>query len=268
MNKFSTYLSLILASFCIPPSVTQAMARLDNNGNYGLPNGWFINLEGGAAWPYMPNFLKVPNGAPIITGFGLDDLTTNSPTNGILQVTGGYKFLHDSWWFPGVAVGVRYQHFFSDNVNGQISQYSLPQFTNYLYSFNISADVVSVNAKIDLFNVDRFFPYFDVGIGAAFNNANNYNETPLFGVIPRISPAFVNNSQTNFAWNIGGGLDFLITPRLTISLGYDYQFLGAMQTGSGVGSWAGTNLNLGNYGANVITAGFTYFTDSVVYAEK
>lgn len=263
MTKFLSYVILTLATLC---SVTHAaQIKTPPVIPYSLlPHGWLLNIDGGAAWPYVHKDLYVRNGASIASGLGLDHFTGNSPTNGMIGAMAAYKWVWGCSWFPGISLGVRYQHFFSDSVQGYIDQFGLIMFRNYQYSFDISADLISLYSKLDIFYVDKFFFYIDGGVGAAFNHAGNFSETALPGVIPRISPAWGPHDQTNVAYTIGAGLDYLLTQQLTLNVGYDYQNLGRMHTGNGVGAWSGTVLGIGDYKANTIFGGLTYFFDRVV----
>lgn len=245
MQKNTSYLTLALTFFSLSA--------------HALPYGWFGNVDIGNAWPYITRDFEVPNLVPIAGGFSFDEYTTNSPANAVFAVMAGYKWLHDCWWFPGLAVGVRYQHYDEDSVEGHIKLSALSQFTNYSYSVDISADLVGIYAKLDLFYIDRFLPYLDAGIGAGFTHTNNYIEVAEANVVPRMSPAFTNHTQNNFAYNVGAGLDFLLTRQLIVSVGYDFQYLGPMRTGNGIGPWSGIFFSLDNYKANEVFAGLTYF---------
>lgn len=264
MTQFRLYVRLTFAVLCSVVHSTQAGTLGRVSPASLLPHDWFVTVEGGAAWPYIHKDLFVANGAPIASGLGYDHFTGNSPDNGMVSVQGGYQWIWGCAWFPGISLALRYQHFFTNSVQGYIDQYGLILFRNYQYSFDISADLISIYSKLDIFYVDKFFFFVDAGLGAASTRAGNFSEVPLTNVTPRVSPAWQNRNQTNFSYTVGAGMDFFLTPKITLTAGYDFQNLGRMHLGNGVGTWSGTELGIHNYKANVIYGGVTYFFDRVV----
>lgn len=231
--------------------------------NINLTGSWLIGADIGIVSPTFNDSITVPNGSNYAAPENVDLYTTNvGSTPPLLGALIGYRWQRDETLFPATLLALRYQHLFSQNIKGQILQYSLPEFTNYNYTWDLNTNVVSLYSKIDIAQYKRFMPYFALGLGAAINNATAYQETALSGVTPRISPAFASKTQTQFAYNVGAGVDFLLTPKWIISLGYDYQSFGDLSSGAGQSTWAATQLSLGRVATNTATIGISYLIDN------
>ncbi|MCX7117759.1 MAG: outer membrane beta-barrel protein [Legionellales bacterium] len=250
---FSTIVSANATSTPTAPALTM-----------GPASGWFATIQGGALWTNSSDSMTVSNGSPYPPPLNVDHYSVNgNQTSGVIAVLGGYQWRHQGEWIPAYSLALRYQHFFNASLNGVVTQYSLPQFANYNYTWNVDSNLISLYSKIDLFQYGRFTPFFDVGVGAAINHTSDFNETALSGVTPRISPAFQSNSQTSFTYNLGLGVDFAVTSQWSVSVGYDYQYFGAIKSGPGLTTWSADRLSLGNLQGNMVTAGLTYYFDDM-----
>jgi opacity protein-like surface antigen len=233
------------------------------NSTTELNGNWYIGADAGLIWSKFNNKMTVNNGSnyPAPENVDLYSMNDHEQTPPMIALSGGYRWQRDQTWIPGYSLGLRYQHLFAQNLTGTIQQYSLAEFNNYTYNWETSADVLSLYSKVDLFQYKRVMPYIDAGIGTSFNNASIYKETALTGVTPRISPSFQSQTQSNFAYNVGAGIDVLLSPQVIVSVGYDYQSYGSMASGNGQSTWSGTQLNLGNLASNTALLSVTYLTD-------
>ena len=105
-------------------------------------------------------------------------------------------------------------------------------------------------------------PYLGLGLGVASNSTTTYTESPLSGVTPRVSPAFAARTNNNFTYNVGAGLDYKISYRSILSLGYEFQNLGRIQSDYGASTWSTDLLNLGTYTSNAVLLNFCYLFDN------
>ena len=64
-------------------------------------------------------------------------------------------------------------------------------------------------------------------------------------VTPRVSPGFSSTNEAHFIYSLGTGVDFVHQDAM-VSVGYEYQQLGQVVTGSGAGSWSGQQLRFSN----------------------
>lgn len=223
---------------------------------------WFVGTELDLLWPNVNDRMTVPNGSNFPPPENLDNYSISKPSNQpMLALSAGYRWQRNQALIPAYALALRYQHLFSQNLQGEIQQYSLNEFNNYTYTWDMNLDVLSLNSKINLFKYQRIMPYIDAGIGASFNQSETYREQALPGITARDSPSFASHTQTEFAYNAGAGIDLIVTNQLLLSLGYDYQSFGHLRSGSGQSTWTGTSLKLGNFTTNTILLGLTYQID-------
>lgn len=219
---------------------------------------WFIAVGSGASFPTSKGSLFIDNGSDFPAPYDTDIYTTKQPTGALINVAAGRRWARASQWFPAFSLGVLYQHNFIGNVHGTVIQYSLPEFTNYNYHWDLSSDLLLASAKVNVYAQNRFSPYVTAGLGGAFNHAG-YSETALPGVTPRISPNFSGNTN-QFAYNVGAGIDFQATNNIILNVGYLYQNVGDIST-QGSGTWLGTSFGLDNYEFNEVLGGVTYLFD-------
>lgn len=241
------------------PSMPKILPSLEKKDN------WFMRGDIGWLWPQLNDSLTANNGSGYPAPQNVDAYSASMNSQTMLAIVAGYRWYNDRTWLPARALALRYQHFFSQNINGRVTQYSLPQFNNYTYTWNMNANVYSVYSKIDLVKQGRFMLYIDGGVGAAQNNTRSYQEMVLSGVSARISPGFGANTNMQFAYNAGVGVDFNISHQVMLSLGYSYQSLGALLSGPGQLTWSGSTLNLGNLSGSSLLVGVTYFIDDSFY---
>lgn len=247
---FSSIFYLKLASAALVPEYHQG--------------SWFLAGDAGLLWSSSLNNVTVNNGSLFPPPQNLDIYTARTGSNdAMLALWGGYRWCQGEHpFFPALSLALRYEYVFSRTLNGNVIQYSLPEFNNYTYSLKANADVLSLYSKWDLFQFGKFSPYVDGGLGASFIHGYGYQESALPGVTPRISPAFASHSRTEFAYNFGVGLDVFWIPQIIMSIGYDFQFLGNLSSGVGQGPWSNAKLNIGRYGANTALISFTYLMDN------
>jgi hypothetical protein len=101
-------------------------------------------------------------------------------------------------------------------------------------------------------------PYVSAGIGVARNHLGTTT-----GVSPLIGPFTLGSaSRMNFAWALGAGVGYALTPRLTIDLAYKYVDSGEVRNG-GTLTASGASFQLtpsktGGVGVHAVTLGFRY----------
>jgi opacity protein-like surface antigen len=223
-------------------------------------NGWFLGLEGGSVKPSLDNSTTIPNGSSTSPPNNVDYFSIGTPDRTTESaVLAGYRFVHKGRFFPSTSLAVRYQHINTFKVTGMIQQYSLPSFTNYDYKFYVSSDILSLQGKATIVQMGPFSPYISAGVGQANNNFSNYTEQAVSGVTPRLSPDFNNHTTTNLTYNVGVGVDWKITRKLSASLGYEYANLGRVKSGTGAqDDWNGDSLSFGTLKTQTVLMNVTY----------
>ena len=219
--------------------------------------GWYVSADFGAQRNSLNN-MHVFNGSDFPSPENFDLFSVDNNYQYLLALSGGYRWERDCWWLPAYSLGMRYKHVFGRNVGEKIMQYSDPEFLNYSYHWRIYSDVLLASTKLNIVQYKRFLPYVTGGVGGAINKAKSYRETALPGITPRISPAFGNSNSTKLTYNVGAGVDFQVSPQVLMTLGYEYQNLGKVSSGSGLYTWAGQALNLGSYQSNAALLSVSY----------
>lgn len=238
------------------------MAGMTHVG-YAQTGNWFFSVDAEALWANVGNSTTVDNGSDFPAPANVDFYSVNNNTQASpgIALSSGYRWQRNQKYIPSYLLAVRYQHLFNHQITGTVEQNSLPEFTNYSFGMGTTTDVVSAYSKIDLFQYNRIMPYIDGGIGAAFNHTTRYQEAASPGVTQRVSPAFTQQTRNTFAYNVGAGIDVILTPQVIMSVGYDYQSFGALASGYGQTTWANTQLDLGRLSANTALVGITYLSD-------
>ncbi|MFI4955132.1 MAG: outer membrane beta-barrel protein [Gammaproteobacteria bacterium] len=247
--------TLLLNALCSHYSFAGNMGNTNVN-----ENGWFLGLGGGWLWPSVNKSTTVPNGSYVLSISNKDFYTINSPgSTGESSTYGGYRFALNNPTFPYFNLALRYQYLSNFNVNGLIEQYSLPRFNNYNYRLNLSSNIFTVQSTLDFYQYGPFSSYFSTGLGMGSSRLSGYKEQAVAGVIPRISPAYQNNTANNFTFNLGAGIDYQINPQVWVSLGYEYTNLGTINSNNGTGAnWTNEFLSLGTLTTNAIILGVYY----------
>lgn len=238
------------------------IANVDKDGFLTPPttSGWFIGINGGFAKSHNRTMF-INNLQDIEPPFNLDTyMVRPNNTQGMLGGSAGYRRSRETTWLPVIALSFRYNHLYSKNIGGDILLNSLEEFRDYNYDLNMLSNTYMAVAKLDVRRFDRLLPYVSAGIGAAYNRLQGYMERPLSQVItPRDNPPdFANNTNTEFTYSFGAGIDYQLTPLLTVSVGYEYQNYGNFQTGSGTGFWAGQHLQQRSFHTNSLLLSMDY----------
>ena len=219
---------------------------------------WYASAGVGGQFPTLNSSMTVNNGSSFPTPFDQDIYSTTNNAQVFFGASVGRRWQRDNDWLPALSVGVLYEYFWANNVGGTITQFSIPQFNNYNYTWNTASNVVLASAKLNLFRYHWLSPYITGGLGGAFNRASSYREMAVPEVTARVSPGFAANTSHQFAYNAGVGVDFQCASQFLFSIGYLYQDLGKVTSGLGTQSWAGQSLNLGTYHSNDVMASVTY----------
>lgn len=226
---------------------------------------WYIASDVGLLQTTENHALTVANNSGFQSPQNVDQYSQNHHEPVMWDVKLGRQWTREESWLPRGSLALRYQYLFPSNMNGTVTQYSLPTYKNYYYTWGVSSNVLSGYAKLALIHKSRFLPYVDAGVGGSFNQAQHYQEQAVGDVTPRVSPGFRSQSNTALTYNVGAGIDFEITNQWLLTLGYDYQSFGSINSGNGQGTWASQKLSLGNYASNMGLIGLTYLLDDHFY---
>lgn len=219
---------------------------------------WYLSVGAGMEYPHINANSRVNNGSGFPAPANQDIYSYENNHHPFLSLAGGYRFMRDRFWLPSLSLGLAYQYLPSNDLGGKIMQFSDPDFLNYNFKLGVSASLLLATAKLNLLERCHFSPYVSVGAGGAYVRTGSYGETALPNVTPRTSAGYAENTNTQFAYTLGAGLDYQINPQWILSGGYQYLSLGRLNTGSGAGTWTGQSLNLGYYRSNELLVTLTY----------
>jgi opacity protein-like surface antigen len=132
------------------------------------------------------------------------------------------------------------------------------------FSGNVASYVAMANGYLDINGffpnqLGAFQPFVNFGLGFADNRVGTVNGVSAGGVTGSLTGA----STTNFAWGIGAGVGYALSPAWTVELAYKYLNLGEMRTGTTAATFNGisgavTALKSGDLTAHTLTAGLRY----------
>lgn len=213
-------------------------------------------------------FYRVRGTNHLSTGAGWPDdtYTVNHISNqayGLLEM--GYVWSRPETWFPRYSVGANIRYVPNTSISGDVEQYSLPQFLNYIYTYDVNLLSALVVIKANIYRWQNFLPYILLGGGVTNYSASNYTEQATSGVTPRVNPAFNGGSGNNFTYELGIGVEYLILKNVSINLDYDYMNFGTIDSGVGANysTLTGTNydnqLLKHNLSATTLFFGVTYY---------
>ncbi|WED42725.1 outer membrane protein [Legionella cardiaca] len=225
--------------------------------NYSEIGSWYFSESIATIFP------EIDDNHSVGTGDGWpNDLYVNHDvkTSAAVSVQTGFTWFNESKFLPFYSLGASYTYAFPMKVNGTIFQYSLPEFENYQYHYEIHRQTLLGIIKAELYRYHNLMPFLLVGLGVSANHIDKYQETPLSGITPRFSPEFQDETTTHFSYALGAGLDYIALNNLWLSLGYNFGYYGPAQTDSGISSYSNERLRT-QLTDNGIVFTITYFLD-------
>lgn len=132
----------------------------------------------------------------------------------------GYQWTQDSQWFPYLNVGLQHRYTAPINVAG-ISNTAPVNTTDYTYRMQQESWLIMT--KADIYKWKRFMPYLTAGMGASFNRISQ-----LFVNAPDFANQLTGSTthSSDFSYNFGGGIDFIVKDDFWLSLGYFFDDFG------------------------------------------
>lgn len=138
----------------------------------------------------------------------------------------------ESPYFPFVSAGLSYQHTNLFNTKKSVefgaeaSEMILAVASSAPYVF--SQDILMANAKLDLYRWKYAMPYVSVGLGIAWNQVKDkaFFTSLETDFAPDVTDS--NSRNTAFSYSAGIGLDFPVTEKFWLGLGYSYSGFGRM----------------------------------------
>ena len=194
-----------------------------------------VSLQGGYA------SINAGGNTQRFTGTDSDVFTYNNSgggkNTGFIGVFLGAE--RDLLWIsrPGffIQAGVEYNYFGNIGVTGINTVGVEPQTsTTYNYKYNFQTQQILGTLRLFATTYERFHPYGEVGLGAAFNHAGQYSAITTETGSLNLTPGFSNQGQTQFSYSLGLGVDTQVNTKIRVGLGYRYSNFGLSSLGNGV----------------------------------
>lgn len=243
---------------CSSPTFSKSTADTSFDPLLKTPGNWFVSLGAGAQHPQWHNPMKVNNDSNLPTPYNKDLYSTKNQSEAVIALFAGRRWQRDNTWFPAYSFGVHWQYFFRTHLGKNITLHSNPAYTKYEYNWDLTANLLLASTKLNLFQYGKLSPFITGGIGSSFNRTSDYKEKALAGAMPRANPQFNKFSTSEFAYQLGVGVDLQLAPQFIVSVGYNYQDLGQISSGSGKGVWSTQSLNPGSYHSNELLVSISY----------
>lgn len=156
------------------------------------------------------------------------DADSQTQVRGIFGVLLGLEWaFHERY---ALQSALAYYHIAPFSAEGKLTQgVSLQGSTPFDYHYQISSQQLMIENKL-LFNIHhQYYPYFLIGLGAAFNNQEDYDIAYPANLI--FTPFYDDNQNTNFTYSAGFGLDYRIDEQIRLGISYRFSDLGKAALG-------------------------------------
>ena len=144
--------------------------------------------------------------------------------------------------YPGLFIdaGLEYDYFGHGKASGMNSVGIEPgTSTLYQYNYNIQSQQVLAVAKLfatanlSALPSHPFYPYVSVGLGAAFNDASQFNTSTEETGSVNLTPTFKSRSTTDFSYTLGLGVDTNVNQHVRVGVGYRFSDFGNASLSNG-----------------------------------
>lgn len=217
-----------------------------------------IGLGGGVAIPQsLGAFANFAISNPVTDLYYIYNPTNGTQTSGLFEgFLGAERQISPLFFVQG---GLAYTYTGSVLVKGTLLQGADADSDNlYNYQYKIGTQELLLQAKFMRPYRERIFPYALAGIGVAFNRVTSFQTTVPSSIA--VTRAYEDNSPTQFAYRVGGGLDVSVLDNIRVGVAYRYTGMGPVGLGNsslGGASVSGT-LKQANLNFNEVLAQVTY----------
>lgn len=130
--------------------------------------------------------------------------------------------------------GIEYTYLGNNHLHGSNTVGIQPNTsTLYHYDYTFESQQLLAVVKVLATTHQIFHPYFSAGIGAAFNHSGKYAAHTFETGSINITPTFHYNTQSEFSYELGIGVDTTLNEHLRLGLGYRYTDMGRASSENG-----------------------------------
>lgn len=195
------------------PLVWQPIITLSGGPGWSTPGLDQINYNGGLV-PVIPNQHFIPSFDSVTVGAG--------------EIFFGLQRIA----FPGVTgqLGLGIAGVLDPEISGRVEEVGVANV--YHYSYNVEHARLELKGKL-IGNTYRLQPFVSGSFGVAMNNSHNW---ALTSEDPILFPPFYYQPASNvaFAYSLGAGLQFIVSPHWQVGAGYEFVDLGKSGLGPDV----------------------------------
>lgn len=199
------------------------------------------------------------------------NLTTNAPTWSITNsaIPSRIRAYNISNWFnndkgntfhlgagyaltDNLRVGARYSYHSADT---QVA--TTTPGTPFLLTTDRHSHALMAEVAYDFINSSNFTPYVKAGLGVARNSYRGVFGPFVGGGGPVAT--MPKNTETDFAWRLGAGVNYRFNENLSVMAEYQYSDLGSVRTANGAQPGGGDVFHTaGDYRVSEINVGFRF----------
>ncbi len=154
-------------------------------------------------------------------------------TAGLFGLGAGYQFKLARQFLLIDRISLGLDAYYQTKITGKGGIYLNNTLKVANYKVDLDSKQLFLDSKINFADFAHLSPFIMLGIGYALNTANGYSETPTTG---GYQPShYGSKSTSNFAYQLGVGIDYRLTTQTAIALSYMYVNAGKahLATGSG-----------------------------------
>lgn len=127
----------------------------------------------------------------------------------------------DSTYMAGIEVGRSFKELFAVSVEYNHKGLSNFNTADTSKSWGVKSDALMLNLSASLMQDAIVTPYIKAGVGASMNRVNNYVTTDA---------TYSANTKTNFAWQVGLGVNMPYNDHFDVDLAYMFTDRGKAET--------------------------------------
>jgi opacity protein-like surface antigen len=194
------------------------------------PLGSFEDVEVSVA--VGPNWAHASSTQLVVSPYETDSVIVNKVSHHAAWKVGvGYDLfknaLQQRYFFKDLLVELNF-YGSTGTVKGNVWQYALPQFNNYIFKAPWTSRRLMLDVKPSLFMQSHISLYPILGLGSSWNSISYQESISSPGLNPNSRYILDKRTNNSFAYDLGVGARTDITPRLSASLEYIYTHLGHM----------------------------------------
>lgn len=178
---------------------------------------WYLKVHTGAGW-YSKGKDQTLN-----YGGGHFDTLKNASDNEIAfqyGLGGGYRI--EVSHKQSIELGLGWYGDLEHEYKGFIDQYGSSQFRDHNYKYKIQTQRLVVEGRWNFPLHEMFDGFVTGGVGMSWNKFSNYQNHTLNAENQSPKPQFGENTQSEFAWQLGFGVSWIFIPEWRASLYYLY----------------------------------------------